>query len=79
MSRHLDRIRVDAETCHGQPRVAGTRIMVHLVLELLETLSPGDIIRDHYPQLTPQDIEACRSAELPAWNLFHGSRRRIIQ
>jgi uncharacterized protein (DUF433 family) len=34
--------------------------MVYLILELLEAdLSPDQIIRDYYPQLTKQDIEAC--------------------
>ena len=56
----LERIEVDPKVCHGQPCVKGTRIMVYLVLELLETgLSPDQIIRDYYSQLTKQDIEAC--------------------
>ena len=34
--------------------------MVYLILELLEAgLSPDQIIKDYYPQLTKRDIEAC--------------------
>jgi uncharacterized protein (DUF433 family) len=34
--------------------------MVYLILELLETgLNPDQIIRDYYPQLSRQDVEAC--------------------
>jgi uncharacterized protein (DUF433 family) len=33
----LDRISVEPAVCHGQPCIKGTRIMVYLVLELLES------------------------------------------
>ncbi len=34
--------------------------MVYIILELLEAgLTPGDIIRDNYPNLTEEDIKAC--------------------
>jgi uncharacterized protein (DUF433 family) len=60
MNDPIDRISVDPNICHGQPCIKGTRIMVYLILELLEAdLSPDQIIRDYYPQLTKQDIEAC--------------------
>jgi len=56
----IDRISVDPNICHGQPCIKGTRIMVYLVLELLEAgLTSEQIIRDYYPQLTKQDVEAC--------------------
>jgi len=56
----IDRISVDPNVCHGQPCIKGTRIMVYLVLELLEAgLTSEQIIRDYYPQLTKQDVEAC--------------------
>ena len=58
----LERISVDPNICHGQPCIAGTRIMVYLILELLEAgVLPEQIIKDYYPQLTEQDIEACLS------------------
>ena len=60
MQGMLERIIVDPNICHGQPCVRGTRIMVYLVLELLETgLTPERIIVEYYAQLTKQDIEAC--------------------
>jgi uncharacterized protein (DUF433 family) len=56
-----ERIVVSCEIAHGQPRVAGTRIMVHLVLDLLATgKSVADIISDdYYPDLTQEDVLAC--------------------
>ncbi|MBA3869052.1 MAG: DUF433 domain-containing protein [Anaerolineae bacterium] len=56
-----DRIVVSREVAHGQPRVAGTRIMVHLVIDLLAAgKSIADIIsEDYYPDLTHEDISAC--------------------
>jgi uncharacterized protein (DUF433 family) len=60
MDNMIDRISVDANICHGQPCIKGTRIMVYLILELLETgLALDQIIQDYYPQLTRQDVEAC--------------------
>jgi uncharacterized protein (DUF433 family) len=60
MKNLLERIVVDPRICHGQPCVKGTRIMVYLVLELLESgLSADQIIQEYYPQLKRQDIEAC--------------------
>ena len=56
----LDRISVDPMVCHGQPCIKGTRIMVYLVLELLESgVTPERIIKEYYPQLSKQDVDAC--------------------
>jgi len=56
----MERISVDPKVCHGQPCVKGTRIMGYLILELLESgLGPEQIIKECYPRLTRQDIEAC--------------------
>ena len=56
----IERISVDPTICHGQPCIKGTRVMVYLILELLETgLSADQIISQYYSQLTKQDIEAC--------------------
>lgn len=60
MEALLERITVDPGVCHGQPCIRGTRIMVYLILELLEAgVSPEQIVREYYPQLTKEDIEAC--------------------
>lgn len=56
----LARIVVDPEVHFGKPCVAGTRITVQNVLELLdEDLSFDEIIQDYYPDLIPEDIRAC--------------------
>jgi uncharacterized protein (DUF433 family) len=56
----FERIAVDPNVHFGKPCVAGTRITVQSVLELLdEGLSFGEIIRDYYPDLAIQDIQAC--------------------
>jgi uncharacterized protein (DUF433 family) len=55
-----DYIAVDPNVCHGKPCFKGTRIMVYLVLELLETGVPTEEIigPKYYPQLTRKHIEA---------------------
>jgi uncharacterized protein (DUF433 family) len=60
MDTRLEFITVSPQVCHGQPCIKGTRILVHLILELLETgLTPDQIIQDYYPQLSKEKIEAC--------------------
>jgi uncharacterized protein (DUF433 family) len=55
-----ERIAVDPEIHFGKPCVAGTRIPVQSVLELVrEGLAFSAIIRDYYPDLQPEDIRAC--------------------
>jgi uncharacterized protein (DUF433 family) len=56
----LDRIAVNPTIHFGKPCIAGTRITVQSVLELLnEGLSFDDIIRDYYPDLQVEGIQAC--------------------
>jgi uncharacterized protein (DUF433 family) len=56
-----ERIVVSREICHGKPRIAGTRIMVHMVLELVGAgKSIAEIVsEEYYPDLTPDDVLAC--------------------
>jgi len=55
-----ERIAVNPQIHFGKPCVAGTRIPVQSVLELVrEGLTFLDIIRDYYPDLQPEDIRAC--------------------
>ena len=55
-----DRIEVNPGVHFGKPCVAGTRIPVVDVLELVAQALPFDqIIRDYYPQLEREDIQAC--------------------
>ena len=56
----LNRIAVNPTIHFGKPSIAGTRIPVQSVLELLnEGLSFEEIIKDYYPDLTIEDIQAC--------------------
>ena len=55
-----ERITVQPHIHFGKPCVAGTRITVESVLELVrEGIAAADICRDYYPDLTPDDIRAC--------------------
>jgi uncharacterized protein (DUF433 family) len=56
----MDRITVDPQIHFGKPCVAGTRITVQSVLELIDGgLSFDEIIEDYYPDLALEDIRAC--------------------
>jgi len=55
-----EKIEVNPDIHFGKPCVAGTRIPVQSVLELVgEGLSFAEIIRDYYPDLHLEDIRAC--------------------
>ena len=55
-----NRITANPEIHFGKPCVAGTRITVQSVLELVnEGLSFDQIITDYYPDLTVDDVHAC--------------------
>lgn len=56
----LDQITVNPQIHFGKPCVAGTRIMVESVLELVDNgISFAEITEDYYPELKPDDIHAC--------------------
>jgi uncharacterized protein (DUF433 family) len=55
-----ERIAVNPQIHFGKPCVAGTRIPVQSVLELVrEGRSFAEIMRDYYPDLETDDIRAC--------------------
>jgi len=55
----IDRITIDSKNHFGKPCIAGTRITVQSVLELLnEGLSSKEIIQNYYPELQDEDIRA---------------------
>jgi uncharacterized protein (DUF433 family) len=55
-----ERIAINPQIHFGKPCVAGTRIPVRSVLELVrEGTAFAEIIRDYYPDLEPEDIRAC--------------------
>ena len=56
----MSQISIDPGIHFGKPCVAGTRITVRGVLELVDAGLTGDEIRkDYYPVLTDEDIRAC--------------------
>jgi uncharacterized protein (DUF433 family) len=57
----FDRIVVSRDVMHGSPRIAGTRITVVQVLDLLAAgKSTAEITSaEYYPDLTEADIRAC--------------------
>lgn len=60
MARIADRIEVNPKILHGKPVIAGTRVPVHIILELLGNgVSFEEIIRDYYDHITKEDILAC--------------------
>jgi len=52
------RIVTDPETLFGRPRIAGTRIGVDFVLELLASGWTQAKILESFPQLQPDDLQA---------------------
>jgi uncharacterized protein (DUF433 family) len=55
-----NRISVNPQIHFGKPCVAGSRILVQHVLELVREGIPfSEVIRDYYPDLTQDDIRAC--------------------
>ncbi len=58
MVRWQAHIRVDPNVCGGEPCIAGTRIMVSLILDnLAEGLTTDEIVEE-YPPLTVEDVRA---------------------
>lgn len=56
----LDRITVIPAVHFGKPCVAGSRIPVQNVLELVrDGISFSQIVADYYPDLSVEDIQAC--------------------
>ena len=55
-----ERIEINPNIHFGKPCVAGTRIPVQSVLELVsDGISFEEIIQDYYPDLQVEDIRAC--------------------
>ena len=46
------------DICHGKPCFKGTRMMVHMVLEMLEGGASFEEIMERYPDLSPNHIKA---------------------
>jgi uncharacterized protein (DUF433 family) len=60
MAGYKQRIVIDAQIHFGKPCVAGTRIPVEAVMEIVqEGVAFDQIIDRYYPNLTREDIQAC--------------------
>lgn len=61
-----DHITVDPKVCHGQACIAGTRVLVTVILDNAAAgLTPQEIVRS-YPSITTDSVRAamCYAAEL---------------
>ncbi|MGQ9627551.1 MAG: DUF433 domain-containing protein [Anaerolineae bacterium] len=54
----LDRISIDPVVCHGKACIKGTRVPVHLILEMLAAGDTFEDILESYPFVTKEDIQA---------------------
>ena len=55
-----EQITVNPHIHFAKPCVAGTRVTVQSVLELVrEGFAAADICQDYYPDLSPSDVRAC--------------------
>ena len=60
MVKIIERIEVDPAILHGKPHISGTRVPVDVILGFLGNgLTPEEIIKQHYPHITKEDILAC--------------------
>jgi len=57
-TRLTDRIVVDPNIVHGKPRIAGTRVTVQVILELLAAGETVDELLKEYDELSQEDIFA---------------------
>ncbi len=58
MMKQKASISVDPQICHGKPVIAGTRVMVWQILELLESGSSADEVYHAYPTVPKGAVEA---------------------
>ncbi len=59
MNKAIERIVIDPKICSGKPCIKGTRIPVHIILDLLAAGEDFDSIKRAYPNTTDKDIRAC--------------------
>lgn len=55
----MAKITANPNICHGKACIAGTRIPVHIILELLAAGESTENILKAYPHLKKEDILAC--------------------
>jgi uncharacterized protein (DUF433 family) len=59
MNKSIERIVSDPKICSGKPCIKGTRIPVHIILDLLAAGENYEGIKKAYPNITDEDIRAC--------------------
>ena len=59
MNKFMERIVSDPNICSGKSCIKGTRIPVHIILDLLAAGENFEGIRKAYPNITDADIRAC--------------------
>lgn len=61
MNKSIERIVSEPRICSGKPCIKGTRIPVHIILDLLAAGESFEGIKKAYPNITDEDIKACLS------------------
>ncbi len=61
MNTSIERIVSDPKICSGKPCIKGTRIPVHIILDLLAAGENFDGIKKAYPNIIEEDSRACLS------------------
>lgn len=56
--RKIQNVVIDPSICHGKPVIAGTRVMVWQILELLEAGEGKSMVYRAYPSLPNGSVEA---------------------
>ena len=54
-----DRITIDEGLCNGRPTIRGMGITVRTILEFIFAGDSREDVLHQYPDLEPEDIEAC--------------------
>ena len=59
MIKSIERIVSNPNVCSGKACIKGTRIPVHIILDLLAAGESFEGIKRAYPNVTDDDIKAC--------------------
>ncbi len=59
MAKLIEKIVSDPQICSGKPCIKGTRIPVHIILDLLAAGETFEGVTKAYPNITDEQIRAC--------------------
>jgi len=59
MAKLIDKIASDPKICSGKPCIKGTRIPVHIILDLLAAGETFEGVIKAYPNISDEQIRAC--------------------